>query len=159
MEILFFNNVFNSFFSIFAKLFNTAKFHSMQRTFYLLGFVILCFITGCNSVSKPPVDYVNPLIGVGEHGHIFPGAIVPFGMVRLNPDTRLDGWDGSGYHDSDDVIFGFSHTYLSGKDCSDYGDILLMPTTGVLQLSNGKDNVSKGYASHFSHENEKAAAG
>src|SRR5215213_8321147 len=59
--------------------------------------------------------YVNPLIGTAGHGHTFPGAIVPFGMVQLSPDTRLTGWDGcSGYHYSDSKIYGFSHTHLSG---------------------------------------------
>jgi predicted alpha-1,2-mannosidase len=128
--------------------------------FCLFALAVFGCITGCSDVSKQPVDYVNPLIGCGGHGHTFPGATVPFGMVQLSPDTRLDGWDGcSGYHYSDDVIFGFSHTHLSGTGCSDYGDILLMPTVGVLQLNNGKDDVSRGYASHFSHNNEKAAAG
>src|SRR5882724_2100167 len=75
--------------------------------------------------------YVDPFIGTGGHGHTFPGATVPFGMVQLSPDTRLDGWDGcSGYHHDDEFIYGFSHTHLSGTGCSDYGDILLMPGVG-----------------------------
>src|ERR1041384_6324085 len=76
--------------------------------------------------------YVNPFIGTGGHGHTFPGAVVPFGMVQLSPDTRIDGsWDGcSGYHYSDSIIYGFSHTHLSGTGCSDYGDIMLMPISG-----------------------------
>ncbi|MGB6038179.1 MAG: hypothetical protein WBG42_18020, partial [Cryomorphaceae bacterium] len=53
--------------------------------------------------------FVNPFIGTGGHGHTFPGATLPFGMVQLSPDTRLDGWDGcGGYHYSDSVIYGFS---------------------------------------------------
>lgn len=80
-----------------------------------------------------PVLYVDPHIGTGGHGHTFPGATVPFGMVQLSPDTRLEGWDGcSGYHYSDSVIYGFSHTHLSGTGVSDYGDILLMPFSGNL---------------------------
>lgn len=98
--------------------------------------------------------YVNPLIGTGGHGHTFPGATLPFGMVQLSPDTRLTGWDGcSGYHYSDKKIYGFSHTHLSGTGCSDYGDILLMPTVGKVQLSNKK------YSSAFKKEDEKASAG
>jgi putative alpha-1,2-mannosidase len=75
---------------------------------------------------------VNPFIGTGGHGHTFPGATVPFGMVQLSPDTRVDGsWDGcSGYHYSDSIIYGFSHTHLSGTGCSDYGDIMIMPIMG-----------------------------
>jgi predicted alpha-1,2-mannosidase len=97
--------------------------------------------------------YVNPFIGTAGHGHTFPGAIVPFGMVQLSPDTRLTGWDGcSGYHYSDSTIYGFSHTHLSGTGISDYGDILLMPTVGEVFFD-------KGYASRFQHRNETAAPG
>ena len=72
-------------------------------------------------------SYVNPFVGTGGHGHTYPGAVLPFGMVQLSPDTRLTGWDGcSGYHYSDSIVYGFSHTHLSGTGCSDYGDILLM---------------------------------
>lgn len=98
---------------------------------------------------------VNPFIGTGGHGHTFPGATVPFGMVQLSPDTRIDGsWDGcSGYHYSDSVIYGFSHTHLNGTGVSDFGDIMLMPTMGAPALDN------KTYSSPFSHAKEKASAG
>src|SRR5690606_20936730 len=87
--------------------------------------------------------------------HTFPGATAPFGMVQLSPDTRIDGsWEGcSGYHYSDNVIYGFSHTHLNGTGVSDYGDILLMPTMGKSSLNN------KEYASTFSHQNEQAKTG
>ncbi|KGO89174.1 GH92 family glycosyl hydrolase [Flavobacterium suncheonense] len=100
-------------------------------------------------------QYVNPFIGTGGHGHTFPGATVPFGMVQLSPDTRIDGsWDGcGGYHYSDNVIYGFSHTHLNGVGVSDYGDIMLMPTMGEPSFDN------KTYSSTFSHKNEKASAG
>jgi predicted alpha-1,2-mannosidase len=100
-------------------------------------------------------QYVNPMIGTGGHGHTYPGATIPFGMVQLSPDTRIDGsWDGcSGYHYSDNVIYGFSHTHLNGTGVSDYGDIMLMPTMGESNLD------SKVYSSTFSHNNEKASAG
>jgi len=105
--------------------------------------------------------YVDPLIGTAGHGHTFPGAIVPYGMVQLSPDTRLTGWDGcSGYHYSDSIIYRFSHTHLSGTGISDYGDILLMPTAGEVFLSALKDGgTDKGYASRFQHRNETARAG
>ena len=113
----------------------------------------------CQKEQKYLTDYVNPFIGTGGHGHTYPGVSTPFGMVQLSPDSRLNGWDGcSGYHYSDSVLFGFSHTHLSGTGVSDYGDILLMPTTGKLSLTNGADG-SSGYSSTFSHENEKAKAG
>jgi hypothetical protein len=64
-------------------------------------------------IQKPSfTKYVNPFIGTGGHGHTFPGAAAPFGMVQLSPDTRYEGWDGcSGYHYSDSVIYGFSFTH------------------------------------------------
>ena len=100
-------------------------------------------------------QYVNPMIGTGGHGHTFPGATVPFGMVQLSPDTRIDGsWDGcSGYHFDDSIVYGFSHTHLNGTGVSDFGDIMLMPTMGEPSLDN------KEYSSKFSHKNEKASAG
>jgi len=104
--------------------------------------------------SNNYAEYVNPFIGTGGHGHTYPGAAVPFGMVQLSPDTRLTGWDGcSAYHYSDSIIYGFSHTHLSGTGCSDYGDILLMPFVGPINLKNTE------YASSFNHKNEIASPG
>src|SRR5258706_411766 len=105
--------------------------------------------------EKDYTQYVNPFIGAGGHGHTFPGATTPFGMVQLSADTRVDGsWDGcSGYHYSDSIIYGFSHTHLSGTGCSDYGDIMLMPMMGAPSFD------SKVYSSKYSHKNESASAG
>jgi len=80
--------------------------------------------------------FVKVAIGTGGHGHTYPGATVPFGMVQLSPDTYNDGWDWcSGYHYSDSSIMGFSHTHLSGTGASDMLDFLLMPGTGPTKLS------------------------
>jgi len=135
----------------------------------LLSFLLAFFLLSCDN-SEPikvrlPITYdgdltqfVNPFIGTGGHGHTFPGATMPFGMVQLSPDTRLDGWDGcGGYHYSDSVIYGFSHTHLSGTGVSDYGDVLLMPTNKAV-LNNGSDGRI-GYGSKFSHDREEAHAG
>jgi predicted alpha-1,2-mannosidase len=111
--------------------------------------------------QRGPNHYVDPFIGTAGHGHTFPGSTVPFGMVQLSPDTRLTGWDGcSGYHYSDHVIYGFSHTHLSGTGISDYGDILLMPTGRDIYLNakNG-EQTDKGYASRFTHRTERAEPG
>ena len=106
-------------------------------------------------------DHINPFIGTGGHGHTYPGPTLPFGMVQLGPDTRLTGWDGcSVYHYSDTIVFGFSHTHLSGTGVGDYGDILLMPMTGAPLLDNGyPDRPDQGYGSRFDKAEEKAAAG
>ncbi len=133
---------------------------------FILYFIIISLIISCNSRSKilpaqkdlALISYVNPFIGTGGHGHTYPGVTMPFGMMQLSPDTRLDGWDGcSGYHYSDDEIYGFSHTHLSGTGVSDYGDILLMPTTKAI-FNNGADG-KEGYKSKFSHDKEIAEPG
>ena len=93
------------------------------------------------------LPFVNPFVGTDAHGHTFPGAVYPFGMIQLSPDTRPDenDWDAcSGYHYSDSVIYGFSHTHLSGTGCQDWCDILVVPG---------------GKPSKFSHTNEKASPG
>ena len=136
----------------------------MNRYYTVVFLLILTF----NCTKNPKIEtakkdtslisYVNPFIGTGGHGHTYPGATMPFGMMQLSPDTRLDGWDGcSGYHYSDSYIYGFSHTHLSGTGVSDYGDILLMPTNAI-NFNNGA-NGKKGYRAHFSHDNEVAAPG
>ncbi|MGV6830084.1 MAG: GH92 family glycosyl hydrolase [bacterium] len=130
--------------------------------------IIICFLfLSCKPKAEPIaiaqkkqqlISYVNPFIGTGGHGHTFPGATMPFSMMQLSPDTRLDGWDGcSGYHYSDHYIYGFSHTHLSGTGVSDYGDILIMPTNAI-QFNNGADG-KKGYRAPFSHDNEVAEPG
>ncbi|HPI29169.1 MAG TPA: glycoside hydrolase family 92 protein, partial [Bacteroidales bacterium] len=120
----------------------------------LIILLFLVLVTAVCAQQKDYTEYVNPFIGTGGHGHTYPGACAPYGMVQLSPDTRLTGWDGcSAYHYSDQVIYGFSHTHLSGTGCSDYGDILLMPVSGDVNL---KDYA---YASSFSHKNEKAKPG
>jgi len=138
-----------------------------MRQFIISFFLVSLFVSGCNEgVQKivesdlQPADYVNPLIGTDAHGHTFPGASLPFGMVQLSPDTRLEGWDGcGGYHYSDEEVFGFSHSHLSGTGVPDYADVLLMPTVGDILFNNGSENVDEGYASRFSHDNEIAKAG
>jgi len=136
-----------------------------MKKYFLLLLGIAFLLDSCSSKPISPatkdkqlISYVNPFIGTGGHGHTYPGATAPFGMMQLSPDTRLDGWDGcSGYHYSDDEIYGFSHTHLSGTGVSDYGDILLMPTNKVV-FNNGADG-KEGYKSKFSHDNEIAEPG
>ncbi len=129
-----------------------------ERSIPLLVAAALC---ACSVGKRSDVTgYVDPFIGTGGHGHTFPGAQVPFGMVQASPDTRLSGWDGcSGYHYSDSFIYGFSHTHLSGTGCSDYGDVLLMPTVGAVRLSNGAAPGEEGYRSRFDRAREEASPG
>ena len=120
----------------------------------LLSLAILLTLTA--NAQESLINYVNPFIGTGGHGHTFPGATVPFGMVQLSPDTRLEGWDGcGGYHFTDEVVYGFSHTHLSGTGIPDYADVLLMPFTGKVNFNNGADG-EVGYSSPFDKKVEIA---
>lgn len=120
----------------------------------LLISILLFVAITIKAQQKNYTSLVNPFIGTGGHGHTYPGPSMPFGMMQLSPDTRLEGWDGcSGYHYSDSIIYGFSHTHLSGTGVADYCDILLMPFSGEVKWKNSE------YASPFSHKNEKASPG
>lgn len=122
---------------------------------FILSFIVI--MGACSQVAKSPIDYVDPMIGTGFHGHTYPGASAPFGAVQLSPDTRRNNWDAcSGYHYSDSTIIGFSHTHLSGTGVADLGDILFHPTT--------KEYIKRkqGYIFDiipFSHDDEKASPG
>lgn len=126
-----------------------------------LTLIVACSPIGPEGISEieshPLHRRVDPFIGTGGHGHTYPGATAPFGMVQLSPDTRLEGWDGcGGYHYTDSVIFGFSHTHLQGTGVSDYGDILFAPTNSQTKTGN---NWGERYSSVFQKENETAHAG
>ncbi|MEM7654545.1 MAG: GH92 family glycosyl hydrolase [Bacteroidota bacterium] len=124
-----------------------------SRTLWLIC-LSSCLLACQADQSAPSVDpllWVDPMVGTGFHGHTFPGPTTPFGMVQLSPDTHLPGWDASsGYHADDSVIYGFSHTHLSGTGIGDMGDILLLPYTGTA--------VDSPLAT-FSKPNEQAEAG
>ncbi len=124
-----------------------------MKKFSFIFFLILFYKSGSFAQTNF-AKLVNPFIGTGGHGHTYPGATAPHGMVQLSPDTRLESWDGcGGYHYDDNYIYGFSHTHLSGTGIPDYCDILIMPIAGKPSPDN------KIYGSRFSHKNEKASAG
>ncbi|BDI29313.1 hypothetical protein CCAX7_13640 [Capsulimonas corticalis] len=140
------------------------KMHPFTRKYGLSALTLTALLSFAASPSQAaavppaPIDSVNPLVGTDGHGHTYPGATAPFGMVQLSPDTPLQGWDGSsGYHYSDSAILGFSHTHLSGTGVGGLGDILLMPTVGPVRLDAG--TPGSGYASRFSHDQETAKPG
>lgn len=129
----------------------------MKKSFVYIA--VVCLLGACSTQDTPksPVEYVDPFIGTGFHGHTYPGATVPFGAVQLSPDTRRGNWDAcSGYHYSDSTMLGFSHTHLSGTGCIDLGDILFHPTTQDITLVPEGD-IYKPYA--FSHADETATPG
>ena len=129
----------------------------------LIGCSLLLGMAACTqtSTSQDYTDFVNPFIGTGGHGHTYPGAVVPNGMIQPSPDTRIYQWDAcSGYYYNDSTINGFSHTHLNGTGCGDYGDVLLMPTVGKQDYhAMGSESQQMAYASAFSHQNETAQPG
>ena len=126
-------------------------------------FVLIFTFYNLNDVAGQDdlLKKVNPFIGTAEHGHVYPGATVPFGSVQLSPDNGTQGWDWcSGYNWVDSTIVGFSHTHLSGTGIGDLCDILIMPTSKKVTWSE-VDNEPKNrpFLSKFSHQNEKAEPG
>lgn len=129
--------------------------------------IALCltfFALSCRPEKGNVTDYtayVDPYIGSGGHGHVFVGANVPFGAIQAGPQNIHKGWDWcSGYHYSDSVLIGFSHTHLSGTGCADLGDILIMPFTGEVRTRRGEqDNIEGSCSSYYSHENESVSPG
>lgn len=120
----------------------------MKTVRYTLWFL---FAWSYACAAGSPTSFVDPMIGTNGHGHTYPGATMPYGMVQLSPETNNRGWDWcSGYHYSDTIIVGFSHLHLSGTGCADLGDILFLP------FSNPSDTS---YRSSFSHEQEQAEPG
>lgn len=104
-------------------------------------------------------QFVDPFIGTADHGHTYPGATVPFGMVQLSPDNGGSGWDwSSGYHYSDSVIVGFSHTHLSGTGIGDLCDIQFMPASFDNKLTDA-EILNQKFVSKFDHNSESASPG
>ncbi|QQS35377.1 MAG: GH92 family glycosyl hydrolase [Ignavibacteriales bacterium] len=126
----------------------------MKIIFFVLFIPILTL-----SQTDDVLKYVDPFIGTAEHGHTFPGACVPFGMVQLSPDNGTPGWDwSSGYNYADSMITGFSHTHLSGTGIGDLYDIQFMP--GTKKINSAEDiSGSKLFRQKFDHKNESASPG
>lgn len=128
-----------------------------------LGILLVAGISHLNAAPEGvnALKHVDPFIGTGFHGHTFPGATTPFGMVQLSPDTRTSGWDAcGGYYHADKEIWGFSHTHLSGTGIGDYGDVLMMPFTGKIGIGSGTpDKPDYGYRSSFDKKNQVASPG
>ena len=135
-----------------------------MKAFKLLALTSCVLLAAGNGVaqqnyskSEGLLQYVDPYIGSGYHGHVFVGTSVPYGMVQLGPTNIHKGWDWcSGYHYSDSILIGFSHTHLSGTGCTDLCDILIMPLNEIRTPRGNQDDIRDGYASRYSHANEIA---
>ena len=133
----------------------------MKQILLAVAVNITFFACSCVYAQEDYTKYVDPMIGTAEHGHVFPGATMPLGMVQLSPDEKTTGWDWcSGYNYSSTSIMGFSHTHLSGTGAMDYGDILIMPTVGKVRVIPGtSEDPYEGYRSPFSHSTEITSPG
>jgi len=142
----------------------------IKRAFmFSLGAGLIVATTACSNKTKDTqktdmqdlTQYVDPYIGTGDHGHVFMGANVPFGLVQLGPTQYSQGWDWvSGYHITDSTIIGFGHMHLNGTGIGDLGDISFMPATGEVKLTRGTlPDEKTGIYSYFSHDKETAKAG
>lgn len=126
----------------------------MKRT---LAFVLLAAAGVACAESPDPLAYVDPFVGTGFHGHTYPGATTPYGMVQLSPDTRSGDWDAcAGYYYEDTTLDGFSHTHLSGTGCADLADVLFRPTMRRAVTGEG---VYAPEPYRFSHDREHASCG
>ncbi|MGW8266997.1 MAG: GH92 family glycosyl hydrolase [Longimicrobiales bacterium] len=143
-----------------------------MRRVSLLAFGLLLTAIACEAPDPPSrrgsagdleplTRYVDPFIGTGGHGHVYPGATVPFGMVQLSPDQGQGGWDWiAGYNWEDSVLVGFSHTHLSGTGIGDLLDILVMPVKEVVPINGTyRDRFDRPARSSFSHDREAASPG
>ncbi|MCF7567834.1 GH92 family glycosyl hydrolase [Sabulilitoribacter arenilitoris] len=135
---------------------------------YILLIVVFSIFISCKKEDKrviqtktKNISYVDPFIGTGGHGHTYPGATVPFGMLQVTPVNGISKWDWcSGYHYSDSIAVGFSHLALSGTGIGDLADILFMPINKEVDLSPTRfSRDSLNYKSKYNHKNETASPG
>jgi predicted alpha-1,2-mannosidase len=133
----------------------------MNKILFLAAIAVASL--SCSSPSENDCTYlVDPFIGTAAHGHVFPGAATPFGMVQISPDNGTSGWDWcSGYNYADSMIAGFSHTHLSGTGIGDLCDILFLPSMSEfsLALPDSTASVARLNRSLFSHSSEQARPG
>ncbi|WP_027136598.1 GH92 family glycosyl hydrolase [Gaetbulibacter saemankumensis] len=138
-----------------------------MKNISLLTLLLVLFMSCEDNVNnntlsnKNLTQKVDPFIGTGGHGHTYPGATVPFGMLQVSPVNGISGWDWcSGYHYSDSIAVGFSHLSLSGTGIGDLADIILMPIDKKIDLTIStlnRDSIP--YKSIYSHSNENATPG
>lgn len=106
----------------------------LRKILFMAGAVLMA---ACSTAPRL-TSYIDPKIGTGDHGHVFVGANVPFGMVQVGPTSIPQEWDWcSGYHASDSTLIGFSHTHLSGTGIGDLFDVTIMPVVGEVTYSRG----------------------
>ena len=127
----------------------------MKKLTLLAGVALFSILSA--SAQKEPVDYVNPFIGTTNFGTTNPGAICPQGLMSVTPfnvmgkteGNKIDKdsqWWSTPYEFNNKYLTGFSHVNLSGVGCPEVGSLLLMPTTGALNVDHSN------YGSVYSNE-------
>lgn len=137
------------------------KFYISASLCFLLSFKIITVHAQSLPESNDLSKYVNPFVGTQGDGNTFPGAVAPFGMMQISPDTDINSWEAaSGYEYTDSVCYGFSLTHMNGTGIPDLGDFLFVPSTGKVKFVPGtKQNPDSGYITRFSHDKESASPG
>lgn len=137
------------------------KFVPKRWLFVFMVTVCLSCSVSEQQTDKSNLSFVDPMIGTDGTGHTFPGATTPFGMVQLSPSNDNREWNWcSGYHYVDSVLKGFAHNHISGAGLGALGDILVMPTSGELNIAPGTEkDPDGGYRSRFSHDREWTSPG
>jgi len=126
----------------------------MKKNLLTILFLSVTAALTAQEATPSLTQFVDPRIGTGDHGHVFVGANVPFGMINAGPTQLEEGWDWcSGYHESGTKIIGFGQLHLSGTGCSDLGDVTIQPVTGNVAYSR------EGVATTYCHENEEVRPG
>jgi len=135
---------------------------TIKRIFLILFIPVWMFNACTVNSGEDFTQWVDPFIGTANHGHTFPGATLPFGMVQLSPDNGVSGWDWcSGYNWIDSTLVGFSHKHLSGTGIGDLADILFLPSVKNLEKGEyipGKEFIYN-FKAWYSHDEEEASPG
>ncbi|WP_308659317.1 GH92 family glycosyl hydrolase [uncultured Alistipes sp.] len=136
----------------------------MKRTLWLAA--LAAALTVAPLAAQEPADYVNPFIGTTNFGTTNPGAVCPNGMMSVVPFNVMGSelnrydkdarWWSTPYEYYNKFFTGFSHVNLSGVGCPEMGSLLLMATTGPLEVDYhrygseySRETATPGYYSNF----------
>src|SRR5215469_3962448 len=134
----------------------------MKRSFPLVRltslFGIICAtasnaLSQDNSGSLDLLQYASPLCGTTGGANLFPGPVLPFGMIQWSPDTEM-GMRKGGYDYKESRISDFSVEHMNGAGCSYGEDFGMMPIAREAPSAPPTNRIT--FAAAFSHQNEIA---
>ena len=143
----------------------------MKKYLFTVALMVLTLSLSVGEARADLAGYVNPFIGASTNtekagayhglGKTYPGAVVPYGMVQVSPQTITGGDNGSGYSYEHQTIEGFAMTQMSGVGWyGDLGNFMVMPTTGSLCLQAGSEaDGTPGWRSRYDKAGERAQTG